>query len=102
MTARLTGSAASTNPRDVHPGELGVPAQGGAQRAGAQPRHQRHRGAQPAGGHRDVEGVAARARDVLRRGPLGAGAGLGDGQQVDDQLAQDAQRRDRVRARAQP
>ena len=43
MTARLTGSAASTNPLDVDPGELGVPAQGGAQRAGAQPGHQRHR-----------------------------------------------------------
>ena len=61
------------------------------QRAGAQAGHERHGCAEPAGGHRDVQRVAARPGDVLRRGPLRARAGLRDGQQVDDQLAQDAQ-----------
>ena len=82
-----------TNPADVDAGELGVPAQVGAQRAGAQPGQQVDRRAQPAGRDRDVEGVAAGPGDVLRRRPLGPRVRVRHGQHVDDQLAEDAEHR---------
>jgi hypothetical protein len=75
-------------PAAVHPGELGVPAQVRAQGAGAQAGEQADRGAEPTCGDRDVERVAAGSCDELRRRALGAGPGRGDGEHVDDQLAE--------------
>ena len=80
---------------DVHPRELGVPAEGSAQGAGAEPGDQGDRRPEPAGGDRDVERVAAGAGHELRRGPPRSGISARDGQQIDDQFAQDAQLRDR-------
>jgi hypothetical protein len=78
-------------PGDVDPGELGVPAEVRGQRAGAEPGHEPHRRAQPAGGDGHVEGVAAGAGDVVGNRALGPGVDARDGQQIDHQLAQDSE-----------
>ena len=70
-----------------------MPAQVDGQRASAQPGQQVDRHAQPAGGHGDVQGVAPGSGDELRRRPPGPRGGAGNGQQVDDQLAENDEHR---------
>ena len=80
-------------PGEIDAGQLDVPPQPRGQRPGAQPGEQPDRDAEAAGGHRDVEGVAAGPGDVVRGRAVRPGAGRGVGQHVDDEFTEDAQHR---------